>query len=156
MYAKASSGRYRTEATFRQEFIEALKHEIARQCPQKASLVNPVLEYKVGLKKRADTRVFNIFFEFEVPPAKQSNVTPAKQKQLLDYLATIASASPGKPLFGMVTNGWSADIFTFPGKMPSQSGDLVTVSNALVSILCQMQSFGVVEPEDFIAIFGAW
>jgi hypothetical protein len=156
VHARASSGQYKAEATFRQEFIEALKREISTQCPQKAQLINPVLEYKVGLKKRADTRVFNVFFEFEIPPARHSKVTAAKEGQLLDYLATVASSAQGKPLIGFVSNGWEAEIFNFPARLPSHSGDLVAVSDSLVNILCQAQSLGVVEPEDFIAVFGAW
>lgn len=110
----------------------------------------------MGLKKRADTRVFNVFFEFEIPPPRQSDVTTAKEVQLLGYLDTIAATAQGKQLIGFVSNGWKAEIFNFPAKLPSHSGDLITVSDALVSILCQVQSLGVVEPEDFIAVFGAW
>jgi hypothetical protein len=157
VYAKASSGQYRAEATFRQEFIEALKLEIATQCPQRAALLNPALEYKVGLKKRADTRIFNAVLEFEIPPDKEAPINPVKvETQLFDYLEKIAVKMPGKPLIGFITNGWHAEIYKFPARRPSPSGGMVAMSAALVSLLCQSQSLGVVEPDDFIAVFGAW
>ena len=158
VYSKVAGGGYVNEATFRQEFLEALRNELTRNCPDRARLLNPVLEYKVGLRKRADTRVFNVFFEFEIPTQTSSNVSPEKVTQLFEYLQKITDGTRirGTDLFGFVTNGWFAQILKFPSKRPNQSGDFIRVTGGLLSLLCNFQSLGVTEPDDFIALFGAW
>ena len=158
VYNKVRGNQYANEASFRQDFVEALKNELNAACPERARLVNPVLEYKVGLKKRADTRVFNIFLEFEVPPSNEGNVTRNKEIQILDYLDDLAKvkAKNNSQLLGFVTNGWKAEIFKYPAKTASQSSNFMAVSNALIPILCQSANLGITEPDDFIALFGAW
>jgi hypothetical protein len=155
---KVLARQYSNEATFRQEFVEALKNELATQCPDKAALLNPVLEYKVGVRKRADTRLFNVFFEFEIPPPNSAPVTKAKELQLIGYLDKVGKSANvhGNPIFGFVTNGWFAEIFRYPAAAPFQSGDFPKVTSSLVALISQSATLGITEPDDFIAIFGTW
>jgi len=161
VYEKVQGGQYSSHDTFRQEFIEALKNELSRMCPRILRLINPVLEYRMK-KGRADLRIFNFVFEFDKPSRERSPILQEKKDQLLEYLNGIKDKlglkSSTVKLYGVVTNGWFMEIHE-RGREPI-SGDFLNVSQILLNLICshvkEGNKFPLIDPDDFISLFGVW
>jgi len=155
VYKRITTSSYPNEASFRQDFIEALKNELSFSCRRKASLINVILEYKINKRKRADTKICNIIFEFERPSPTKTGISTAKRQQLFSYLSDMHKKYPQTAFYGVITNGWYMEIYKETSQVPLYSGRFLDGAKYLVMLICiNIQKFSIIEPDDFIAIYG--
>lgn len=160
VFHKVQTHKYPHHDEFRRDFLEALKEELRKRCPELAEAVRLIVEYKVGRRKRADTRIGNLIIEFDRPPGKQEDVKGGKIEQLEKYMEALAEKALGATIHGVATNGWRMVFLEKrPGKPVVQSGpqlDFLDGADRLVALLCGQRKLPIIEPEDFVAIFGVW
>jgi len=82
VFNRVQAGRYASHDDFRHDFLGALKQELRRRCPDLSGVVGLIVEYRVGRRKRADTRIGNFVIEFDRPPRRPEDVKSGKIEQL--------------------------------------------------------------------------
>ena len=160
VYRKVRRKAYPNEATFRQSYIEALRHEIQKNHKSLVRIVNPILEYAIKTR-RADLKFLNVIFEFEAPPSYDAPISSSEKQELLDKMQKLFDSISGEErIYGFVTNGWKAEIYGCePGRrsiIPLYGGDIVTATRHLLNMLDQNRMIPLINPQDFIALFGVW
>lgn len=159
VYDKVLRGNYPNEASFRQEFLEAIKNEVMQRHGKKArgQILTATLEYLIG-KRRADVRIGNVLFELEAPPRNEKNISQREREELEDKMKQLAMKT-GIKLYGVVTNGWFIELYEYDEGSIRQlrMEKFLRGAEFLIDFLCtRLSKIEVIDASDFISIFGFW
>lgn len=150
------SGRFANEPELRHAFIEALKHELGRYCPENLVefALTPMLERSVG-EGRPDIRLGNLIIEVE-PPKHDLSVG---RSQLYRYMRDLASTAENLVVRGVVTNGVEAEYYELRRESPElkMRGMLHEVMSFVLTKFCRdrdRERIPIVTSRDLVDILG--
>lgn len=154
VYRDVRAGRFPNEASLRQAFVEALKHELKGSLCNEyivEALLSPVLDEVLNGRK-PDILFSNIVIEVE-PPNGDIGVG---RVQLHDYMERLFRKVEGEvDILGLVTNGIEAEFWFYSrdGLEKRSDGRMPIVAGQVLQTFCSSK-ISIVTPDDLIRIFG--